>query len=89
MLDDPEKRQKWDECGRRREPVAKMPSGLFIDNSPIPEEKTVANRRGYLLKKTEWTVDGHQEFHDFYYERLKYDFRGEWDAKHNGPPATE
>jgi hypothetical protein len=37
-----------------------------------------------LLKKNQWT-DDHQAFHDFYYKRLKYDFKKEWHAKHNQP----
>jgi hypothetical protein len=32
-----------------------------------------------LLRKKHWT-DDHQAFHDFYYERLKYDFKGDWEA---------
>jgi hypothetical protein len=36
-------------------------------------------RRNNLLGKNQWTPD-HQAFHDFYYERLKYDFKGDWEA---------
>jgi hypothetical protein len=79
MLDDPEKRELWEEHESRDEAVAEMPSGLFGQRSPIPEEKTVGMRRNYLLRKKEWTPD-HQEFHDFYMDRLKYDFRGHWET---------
>jgi hypothetical protein len=39
-------------------------------------------RRSNLLAKKEWTPD-HQAFHDFYVDRLKYDFGGEWERVHN------
>ena len=88
MLGDPDKRRLWDEHASRPEAVAEMPSGLFGQKSPIPEEKAVGNRRSTLLSKKEWTPD-HQAFHDFYYERLKYDFKKEWHDKHNAPLPTE
>jgi hypothetical protein len=63
----------------RPEAVAEMPSGLFGQKSPIPEERTVGKRRSNLLSKKQWTPD-HQAFHDFYVGRLKYDFKGHWEA---------
>jgi hypothetical protein len=45
MLNDPEKRRLWDEYASRPEAVAEMPSGLFGQTSPIPEEKKVGVRR--------------------------------------------
>ena len=82
MLNDPEKKKLWEEYKARPEAVAEMPSGLFGQTSPIPEERAVGNRRITLLRKNHWTPD-HQAFHDFYYERLKYDFRGDWERVHN------
>jgi hypothetical protein len=35
----------------------------------------VGMRRSNLLRKKQWTPD-HQAFHDFYVDRLKYDFKG-------------
>jgi hypothetical protein len=84
MLNDPKKKKLWEKYASRPEAVAEMPSGLFDKTSPIPEEKKVGNRRNNLLKKNQWTPD-HQAFHDFYYKRLKYDFKKEWHAKHNQP----
>jgi len=81
MLNDPEKRRLWDEYKARDVAVAEMPSGLFGMRSSIPEEKAVGVRRSNLLGKKPWTPD-HQEFHDFYYERLKYDFKKDWERVH-------
>jgi len=88
MLDDPEKKKLWDEYASRPEAAAKMPSGLFGTESPIPEEKAVGNRRAVLLKNNQWTPD-HQAFHDFYVDGLKYDFKKEWHDKHKVPLPTE
>ena len=88
MLNDPEKKKLWEKYASRAEAVAEMPSGLFGDKSPIDAEKKVGMRRGTLLRKMHWT-DDHQEFHDFYYARLKYDFKKEWHDKHNVPLPTE
>ena len=82
MLGDDAKRKLWDEYASRAEAVAEMPSGLFGQTSPIPEERTVGVRRSNLLRKNQWTPDL-DAFHDFYYERLKYDFRGDWERVHN------
>jgi hypothetical protein len=79
MLRNDAKRRLWEEYASRREAVAEMPSGLFGRTSPIPEEKKVGIGRSKLLTKKEWT-DDHQAFHDYYYERLKYDFKGHWEA---------
>ena len=83
MLGDGAKRKQWEEYGSRDEAVAEMPSGLFgKEKNAIPEERTVGIRRSNLLAKNQWTAD-HQEFHDFYVARLKYDFRGDWERVHN------
>jgi hypothetical protein len=89
MLNDPKKKKLWDAYGSRDVAVAEMPRGLFgKEKNAIPEERTVCNRRSNLLRKPQWT-DDHQAFHDFYYKRLKYDFKKEWHAKHNVPLPTE
>ena len=88
MLDDHEKKTLWDAYASRDVAVAEMPSGLFGQKSPIPEERTVGKRRNFLLGKNGWTPDN-QGFHDYYYERLKYDFKKEWHDKHNVPLPTE
>ena len=88
MLNDPEKKKLWEKYASRDEAVAKIPSGLFGQTSPIDAEKKVGVRRNSLMSRKKWTAD-HQEFHDFYYARLKYDFKKEWHTKHNIALPTE
>ena len=80
MLGDEEKRALWESAASRGEAVAEMPRGLFGRRSPIPEEKAVGMRRITLLTKATWD-DACQAFHDFYVDRLKYDFRAEWQTR--------
>jgi hypothetical protein len=44
----------------------------------------VGIRLNYLLGKRRWTPD-HQAFHDFYVDRLKYDFKKDWDEEEKPP----
>ena len=90
LLDDNNGRsQRWKAAAARKEAVAKVPSGLFRRKGEdvTAEEEAVGKQRRTLLRNSTWT-DGHQEFHDFYYRELKYDFRKEWEAKFGKAAGT-
>ena len=79
----------WKAAAAREGAVAEMPSGLFRGKGKdvTAEEEAMGKQRRTLLRNSTWT-DGHQEFHDFYYRELKYDFRREWMAKFGKAAGT-
>ena len=76
---DKKKKKKWARAASAATPSKDAWKGLFGTTSEISAEATVGVRRSYLLtKKAEFDADC-QEFHDYYLEHLKYDFRAEWE----------
>lgn len=52
---------------------------VFNQRSKIPEEKTLGQRRNKLMTKKKIFDDDCQDFHDFYFRELGYDFQTDWE----------
>jgi hypothetical protein len=75
---DKKKKAKWAAAVAARTPSKDAYMGLFAKSSKIPAEKAVGRRRQTLLNRAEFDAEC-EEFHDFYLEHLKYDFKADWE----------
>ncbi|KAI8102549.1 hypothetical protein M9435_006147 [Picochlorum sp. BPE23] len=57
---------------------------VFGKRSRIPEEKAMSHRLSNLLHRKRFFDASCQEFHDFYWAELGYDFQQDWERTNKG-----
>lgn len=57
---------------------------VFRKRNCIPEEKAMSHRLSNLLHRKRFFDASCQEFHDFYWAELGYDFRQDWERTNQG-----